>query len=131
MLFSLKKAKSLKITMIMLIRMIIIMTKTMKKNDYFDMYEEEIYEKFKKLFQEQVVLHIAVQNNSISLVKLLFQNSKIIVNIQFVSNDEEKNGKIALHFAVVNENVGYIKLLLENQFIDVDIKDYKRNTPLE
>lgn len=74
---------------------------------------------------------MAVQNKKIEIVKLLLQNSKIDVNIQFKSSDEEKDGKTALHFAVANEDYEIIKLLLENQSIDVNIKDSQGNTPIE
>lgn len=65
------------------------------------------------------------------LNKTFISTSKIDVNIQFISSDEEKDGKIALHFAVANEDYEIIKLLLENQSIDVNIKDSQGNTPIE
>lgn len=96
-----------------------------------DDYVKREYRDYEYIFQKQVALHMAVQNKKIEIVKLLLLNSKIDVNIQFKSSDEEKDGKTALHFAVANEDYEIIKLLLENQSIDVNIKDSQGNTPIE
>lgn len=75
------------------------------------------------------MLHLAVENESIDIVKALLSKNNIDINIKKVYNeDDDKIEKTALIIAIEKKNPEMVDLLLQHPKIDVNMKKIYKNT---